>query len=174
MHRHRWWQLALFATWIATLSATYLYAVLPIQLRSIGIGIGLLAVGLGLVSYRVAAGDPAWWHATLLSAWCAGLVWSFVYGTFSVVGGIIVGMLAVGIGILGYRAVEGPRNRFWRVQLASMLPLGIFLCLHPLADWHNGVPQTSLTIPLGLLFVIVAAWGLWPDGGQPAPSTPQA
>ncbi len=117
--------------------------------------------------------ERRWWHAMLLATWFAGLIGTFVYATFSVVGGIIAGGLAVAIGILGYREVEGPRNIFWRTQMASMLPLGVFMCLHPLADWRNGVPQTWLTIPLGLLFIITALWGLWPDGRQWLPRSPR-
>ena len=176
MQEGRWWRAALVVAWLGALNATYLNstAFFSVRLRIAGIIVGLLSVSLGLVSYRRAHGDPTWWRATLLSAWCAGLIWSLVYGTFSVVGGILAGALAVGIGMLGYRAVGGSHNLFWRVQLASMLPLGVFLCLHPLADWRNGVPQTWLTIPLGLLFVIATGWGLWPGGRLPAPAAPRA
>lgn len=81
---------------------------------------------------------------------------------------------AVGGGILGYAADGGARNVFWRAQMAAMLPLALFMIAHPPADWRDGVPQTWLSIPLGMVYLIVAVWGLWPDGGQLAaqPSQP--
>ncbi len=173
MREHTWWRVALLGACLSALSATYLYSVFSVQPRIVGGILGLVAVGLGLMSYRAAGGTPAWWRATLLTTWFAGLIWTLLYATFSVVPGIIGGVLAVAIGIAGYRTVGGPRNLFWRVQMASMLPLGVFIYMHPLADWRNGVPQTWLSIPVGLLFVITACWGLWPDGRQPAPRVPQ-
>ncbi len=69
-------------------------------------------------------------------------------------------------GILGYTVDGGERNVFWRAQTAAMLALALFMIAHPPADWRNGVPQTWLTIPLGVVYLVVALWGLWPGRGQ--------
>ncbi len=114
-----------------------------------------------------------WWQVVMLLTWLAGLITTFLCSTFTVVPGIILGALAVGGGIFGYDAAGGARNIFWRVHMLSMLPLGVFMIAHPPVDWRNGVPQTWLPIPLGVVFLIVAVWGLWPDRGQLAAQPPQ-
>ncbi len=113
------------------------------------------------------------WQVAMLLTWLAGLIATFLFSTFSVVPGIILGALAVGGGIFGYTAAGGARNVFWHVHMLSMLPLGVFMIAHPPVDWSNDVPQTSLPIPLGVVFLIVAVWGLWPDRGQLAAQLPR-
>lgn len=99
----------------------------------------------------------------LLVLWLAGLLGSFVFATFSRDDGLLLSAVAVVGSILGYHLLGGQRDVFWRVQLAIMVPLGSFMVVHPLVDWHNGVPQSWLPIPLGFLFIGMAFWGLWPN-----------
>ncbi len=101
-----------------------------------------------------------WWHVGMLLLWLAGLIATFLGATFSVISVLLLGALVVVSSIVGYAATGGSQSLYWRTHLISMLPLGIFMLVHPLVDWHNGVPQTWWSMPLGLIFLLVASWGL--------------
>jgi predicted anti-sigma-YlaC factor YlaD len=104
------------------------------------------------------------WTA-ITAAWLGGLVFTFVATVASDPVGIVLGALAV-LGAVAWHARFSPaRGSLWYGGMLAMAPLGLFMIAHPRYDHFNGVPQTTLSIPFGIIFLVVATWGLWPRRG---------
>lgn len=94
--------------------------------------------------------------------WLVGWLVTFACTAASVRIGIVEGVLMLLSSMITYAVTQRSRDWWWNAYMWGVLPLVIFMVAHPIADYRNGVPQTWLSLPAGVLLGTVAAWGLWP------------
>ena len=109
-------------------------------------------------------GSVGW--ATITAAWLGGLAATFAFTVSSDLAGVVLGALLVFSAIAAHMLRGAARSGLWYLGMLTMILLGLFMIAHPRYDGYNDVPQTMLSVPLGIVFLAVVTWGLWPRRGS--------